>query len=225
MNIGALNFSVKHVETECGAKDLEESYALRYQTYCIEEHFIAKKNDTILEYDKYDDFSEHIVVIGGESNRVIATGRLVRYSEMLRFPTGDFFPELYESLPHHPYAEISEISRLCISKEFRRRQSDGLYGIDGYIGKTDDRRKYPIILLLIFKGLYNVSKRSGIKYWLATMEDSLFRVLSKYSVHFRQLKDEYIDYYGKVKPYFAEISELEEIMKLENAELLNYFDS
>lgn len=220
----------KHIESEGDLNELEESYRLRYKIYCEEAQFLNKSNyPSGMETDGYDKNSEHIVAVhseGTSKGAIVGTIRLVNYTETLGFPTGVHYPELYELIRLIDYHKISEISRLCITQEFRRRlaDKDGLYGIESYLAEQqDERRKYPVILLHLFKKMYMVTKKKGIRYWLASMEDSLFKVLSKYGVRFQALGENYIEYYGRVRPYIAEISQIQEMMSERRPDLWPFF--
>jgi len=220
----------KHIEAEGALKELEESYRLRYKIYCQEAQFLNKSDyPSGMEVDEYDVNSEHIVAQNIEDTNksvIVGTIRLVNFTDTLGFPTGKHYPQLYELIPSMDYHEISEISRLCIAPEFRRRlaDKDGLFGIESYLAEQqDERRKYPVILLHLFKKMYIVSKQKGIRYWLASMEDSLFKVLSKYGVRFQAIGLNYIEYYGRVRPYIAEMAQLEEMMLAKRPDLYPFF--
>ena len=226
----SFTIGTKHIESEGDLKELEESYRLRYKIYCQEAQFLNKEDyPEGKEFDEYDLHSEHIVaqhVDDANKGAIVGTIRLVNFTDQLGFPTGKHYPELYELIPSIDYHEISEISRLCIAQEFRRRlaDKDGLYGIESYLAEQqDERRKYPVILLHLFKKMYIVSKQKGIRYWLASMEDSLFKVLSKYGVRFQIIGENYIEYYGRVRPYIAEMAQLEEMMSVHRPDLWPFF--
>lgn len=220
----------KHIESEGDLNELEESYRLRYKIYCQEAQFLSKEDyPSGTEVDEYDMHSEHIVAQHMEDTNkgvIVGTIRLVNFTDKLGFPTGKYYPQLYELIPPMDYHAISEISRLCIAQEFRKRlaDKDGLYGIESYLTeKQGERRKYPVILLHLFKKMYIVSKQRGIRYWLATMEDSLFKVLSRYAIRFQAIGVNYIEYHGRVRPYIAEMAQLEAMMSEHRPDLYPFF--
>lgn len=208
-----------------------EALKLRYHVYCEEKNFIdshATGTDQQIEVDEYDeDRSWHFLVlntsVSGEEH-AIGTVRLVRYSDDKGFPTGKFYPPLYEKITNHgiPVNEMAEISRLCINPCFRRRRDDGLYGIGSY-STNDVRRKYPIVLLSLLREMYQFSKKIGIHFWLSSMEDSLYRYLKCISLEFEPLDEDYIDYYGKVKSFVLGIEQAEEQMEQKQKDLFLYF--
>jgi hypothetical protein len=54
--------------------------------------------------------------------------------------------------------------------------------------------------------MYHASRYAlGITHWIATFEDSLFRLLKQYGIEFKLLIPDEIDYYGKVRLYGCSI--------------------
>lgn len=208
--------------------DYQSLYALRYQVYCHEAHFLDPENYSDgLEYDEFDTVSEHFLSRNPDSNDdAVGTVRLVRWSRQLAFPTIMHFDSLLEQLKRKgfPLDSTAEISRLCITKQYRRRKTDGLLGAGSYTDKSDIRRKFPDVILELFKNMYLASKYSlGITHWIATFEESLYRLLKRYGVHFNVLIPDEIDYYGKVRIYGASLQHLEEQMKMRKPELYALF--
>jgi N-acyl amino acid synthase of PEP-CTERM/exosortase system len=208
--------------------DYESLHALRYQVYCHEANFLDPEDyPDDLEYDEFDTVSEHFLSKTTNSNNdAVGTVRLVRWSQQLAFPTAMHFDSLLEQLKRQgfPVDSTAEISRLCITKQYRRRKMDGLLGMGSYTDNRDNRRKYPVILLELFKSMYLASKNTlGITHWIATFENSLYRLLKRYGVHFNLLIPDEIDYYGKVRIYGASLQQLEEEMKMRRPELYAFF--
>jgi N-acyl amino acid synthase of PEP-CTERM/exosortase system len=225
---GSLSLRARRLDKEKDSLDYEALYRLRYQVYCHEAKFLKPEDYSDgLETDIYDETSEHFLATGGfRDDEVLGTVRLVRWSERLSFPTASFFASLIPELQcrNFPIDSTAEISRLCISKQFRKRALDGLYGTDGYLeNRRDQRRKYPAIILELFKTMYLGSMELGITHWIATFEDCLHRLLSRYGVQMELLFPEEIEYYGKVRIYGASVSELEESIRERRPELYDYF--
>lgn len=214
---------------------LQDSYALRYEVYCQERHFLAPENyPQKLESDSYDSRAIHVGVI----NKAGALAGSVR----LVLPSAQGFPLLkhcklfreyqYLSDPDK-WAELSlaEISRLAVSKNYRRRKNDGFYDLaskeDNSVPvKAEDeamhRRHKPEIIFGLYKVLYQASKRQGITHWFAAMEKPLLRLLHRYNFDFKPIGPE-LDYYGPVAPYFAEIAEMEKNVHRRHPEILADF--
>lgn len=202
-------------------------HSLRYQVYCHETHFLnPDQYPEGLEDDAFDTFSEHFLTANAINDEIIGTVRLVRWSEQLSFPTAAFFGPLLDQLEEQnfPIHSTAEISRLCISKQYRRRALDGLLGVESNNVSSDQRRRYPEVILELFKIMYLASKYDlGITHWIATFENSLSRLLERYGVHFELLAPDEIDYYGKVRIYGASIQQVEEALKLRRPELFDFF--
>jgi N-acyl amino acid synthase of PEP-CTERM/exosortase system len=221
------NIVAKFIEPE--DRESFEAYRLRYTVYCEEKHFIDEQripNAQHIETDEYDEnLSWHFVVMNtlesGEEH-VIGTVRLVKYSEEKGFPTGKHQPSLYSKLGQHNKNEIAEISRLCINPCFRKRRDDDLYGVATY-NSSEQRRKYPIVLLSLLREMYWFSKKVGIKFWLTSMEDSLYRYLKGISLEFQPLDENYIEYYGKVKSFLMGIEDAEKRLEEKRDDLYVYF--
>ena len=206
----------------------ESLYSLRYQVYCHEAHILNPCDyPDGLETDEFDPVSEHFISTNAtNSNNIVGAIRLVRWTDALSFPTAEHFPSLLEKLEcmKYPIDSTAEISRLCISKQFRRRAMDKLLGVESFSDGTDKRRKFPMIILELFKSIYLASKYElGITHWIATFEDCLYRLLTRYGVFFELLIPEEIDYFGKVKIYGASIAHIEEEMKNLRPELFGFF--
>lgn len=198
---------------------LEDSYALRYQVYCLEKGFLPEEDyPSGLEFDEFDDNSLHFGAFNLQGD-IVGTVRLVMSSSM-GFPLVDHCQIDEDELPCtlnnssviNESAHIAEVSRLAVSKLYRRRSGDGLYCLTGvedeFIDNGVSRRRRPEIVLGLYKILYQESKRQGIKSWFAAMEQSLSRLLGHFSFNFIQIGPK-VDYYGPVSPFFVEINDIE----------------
>lgn len=219
--IGKTEFMFSMVE----ASDLlNEIFRLRFQVYCKECSFLkAEDYPDGIEKDKFDPHSLHFVA--QDELGAIGTARLV-----LDSPYG--LP-----LEHHysnyvcldktcvPRKQIAEISRLVISKEYRRRRGDGLY----YNPEYEDRasrehslHRMKCMALGMYREMYQESKRRGITHWYALMEKSLWLLLRLHNFNFQPIGEE-IDVYGPVKPYLGDIKKMEKEVFEKSPELFKYF--
>lgn len=218
-----------------GTRYLQDSYALRYEVYCNEQHFLAPEGyPSRLEIDSYDEHAIHVGAINREGV-LVGTLRLV-------LPSAQGFP-LFEhcslfgefnyltDLSNPAPLSAVEISRLAVSRSYRRRANDGLYGIaeadDNMTlqqrnGEAPRRRSRPELVLGLYRTMYQYSKRQGITHWLAAMEKTLLRLLHRYQFGFKPIGPE-VDYYGPVTPYLAEIAEMEEGVQQRHSELFEEF--
>ena len=197
---------------------LLDSYALRYDVYCNERHFLTPEgHPSKLEIDAFDDHAIHVGAINLEGV-LVGTLRLV-------LPSARGFPlfehcelfNTYTDFANSPPPSSAEISRLAVSKSYRRRANDGLYDLasqEDAVPSTDNedepmhRRHRPEIILGLYKAMYQVSKRRGITHWFAAMEKTLLRLLYRYRFAFNRIGPP-VDYYGPVTPYLAEIAHIE----------------
>lgn len=205
-----------HFEQVDGTPRLADSFALRFQVYCNECDFLPASNyPDGREQDEFDAHSSHF--IGVHVNGELAgTARLVR-SPLDRLPLSTKCRVDSELLPAGLSPDnAGEISRLAVSKNFRRRASDGRLpdtkrdtaATDQAPAKAKRRRACPELVLGLYKVLYQHSKRTGIEYWFAAMESSLARLLNWFHFEFRPVGPE-VDYYGPVRPYVASLADLE----------------
>ncbi len=211
-----------------GRELLVESFSLRYQVYCCERNFLPKDDfPSGQEEDRYDASSLHFAAFS-MSDEMVGTVRLVRPGDM-DLPLFSFC-NLFDGVLPLDFTDdnVAEISRLAVSKSYRRRVEDGLYGLanaeDPKPKKIDARlrRSRPEIVLGLYKAMYQESKRQGIKYWLAAMEDSLETLLSRFCFEFQPAGPE-VDYYGSVTPFFADISKIEKAVYQLRPELFREF--
>jgi N-acyl-L-homoserine lactone synthetase len=136
-----MSFIVNIISDE---KELKEIYKLRYKIYCEEWGYEKPENHPDrMETDIYDKNALHLAV-KDERQKLVGTLRLI-----LNSPEG--FPlEKYCSLNINkdeiPREGIAEISRLAISKEYRKRSEDKfIYGPDEErrsIGSFDFQNNY-----------------------------------------------------------------------------------
>lgn len=205
---------------------LEEVYKLRYLTYVKECHFLKDKEcPEEKESDEFDPYSIHFVAID-DSNTPIGTVRLVVNSP-LGFPLEAHCEEssLFINRDEIPRDKTAEISRLIISKKYRKRKDDGLYYGLSYEDKISPqssfRRLQPMVFGL-YKLIYQESKKRGITHWYAAMEDALFILLKSHGFTFR-LIGRPIEYYGIVKPYLGIVEEIEKNVQEKRPDYYRYF--
>lgn len=191
---------------------VKESYELRYQVYCEEVGFLPRSDyPEAFEQDHYDDTSVHLGCYFHyeDSKKMAGTVRLV-HPENGKMPLLEHC-EIYANFEHlfSHRRDVAEISRLCIDANFRRRKEDGLYATDVSASTEYKRRCHkPAFLLSLFKGIYQVSKLNGIKYWVIAVEPVLYNMLLKNHMPFTPIGPE-VDYYGLVQPYVASVDSIE----------------
>lgn len=211
------------------------TYRLRYRVY-VEECGFERPEDHPdgLETDAYEAHAIHLAALD-DADAVIGTVRLILHSPQ-GFPIEHAVPNLRfigaRPAPQH----LAEISRLAISPTYRRRIEDGLYGVESYLRQSeggvlpdvgpprpqDERRKRPVIVLGLYRLLYQVSKRLGITHWYMVTEKKLWYILNKYHFLFHQI-GEPVDYHGVRIPYLGCIADMETHMQQTHPEFLQSF--
>lgn len=208
---------------------LQQSYALRYQVYCLERAFLHAENyPDHLEVDAFDSQSLHVGTMNLQGH-LVGTARLVR-AGAAGFPLFHYcmiFPD--ETELYRPGITVVEVSRLSVGRNYRRRQDDGPYGAQGAAPfnmaterREGDTRLGGELVVSLYKALYQMSKRRGITHWLAAIEKSLYRLLTKYAFPLRLIGPE-IDYFGPVAPYLMNLSEFDHVILSHRKPLLDDF--
>lgn len=195
----------------------QEVYRLRYQVYCIETGFEDPARHPLqLEYDEFDDDSIHYLIRHKRSNTYAATTRLILPNA--ENPLQAFPIELHSQIDNQaalenvPRLKLGEVSRFCVSKEFKRRKKE-IGTLAGISADTEDhftedeRRSFPHITLALIACLVKISAKHDIEYWYAVMEPALLRFLSALGIHFTQIGP-LTDYHGKRQPGIIRVGDL-----------------
>ena len=181
-----------------------------------------------MEYDDYDAHSVHFYARCKSENKVIGTVRTILNSD-LGFPIERHF-ELTEKLEDVDKGSIGEISRLAVSKEYRRRAIDNALFESGpfvpntlprYMDDGRDIRRHCEHELVrgLYLLLYRDSKQRGLTHWYAVMAKGLFVILKRWGIPFVQVGPAK-DYHGFRAPYLVGIDSVEQELKKTNPELL-----
>lgn len=210
--IGKTEFTFRIAET---AKLLDEVLRLRYQVYCEEckfikeEHLVDNK-----EQDKYDEFAVHF--LAQDKYGIIGAVRLI-FDSPAGFPVEEHYKEeLSFNKDSISRSKIAEISRLVITKDYRRRRDDGLYYTPELNEKTENDmaspnnpfRRIRTMTFGLYREVYQESKRRGLTHWLAIMAKPLWVLLSTNGFTFEPIGKEF-EYFGMVKPYLGTIEAME----------------
>jgi N-acyl amino acid synthase of PEP-CTERM/exosortase system len=188
------------VSLDADTPDLQKkSFRLRYQVYCLEKGYENPLNcPDELEFDSFDSHSMHTLLEDWPSGRGVGTARLVlpiaerpEWSFPLQFVCAQ---NQISASKWFPVQETAEISRFCISKQFRKEQSKtGESNASGAGGSALD------MTIGLIEGLVRRSAAAGITHWCAAMEPSLLRLLSRLSIYFRPFGP-LLDFHGKRQP-------------------------
>jgi N-acyl amino acid synthase of PEP-CTERM/exosortase system len=205
-------------------EQLREVFRLRYQVYCIENQFLdPADNPGELETDGYDAHSLHALLLHKPTGLPAGTVRLV-------LPNAG---NALGSLPIHavcsdsrladaaflPADRTAEFSRFAISKHFRRRAGDDLYGAIGPIGAIPDaRRIIPHLTLGLMAMALRMIQGTNIDHVCAVMEPSLLRLLARLGIHFAAIGP-MVDYHGLRQPCGVRVDELFAVMQRERPDV------
>lgn len=215
--------------------EMRENFKIRYQVYCLERGFLDPKYyPEGQESDPYDAHALHVLA-SHRTGHGAGTARLVLHSSLglplahhcQLDPPFRFLTDLSDARTRR-YAEIS---RLAVSREFRRREGDTVYGglprqdrahpNSGDVIAFYSPNDIPEIVSGIYRLLYQESKRRGITHWVVAMERSLNVMLKRMGFVFSPIGPE-VDYYGPVRPYMAEIAAIERHTYLKRPQTLRY---
>jgi N-acyl amino acid synthase of PEP-CTERM/exosortase system len=179
-------------------------YRLRYQVYCLERHFLPAANfPQGLEMDDFDRHAVHVGAMDGWET-LAGTARVVKVTAagpgLPLFQHCRIFADETELLD--PDNTVVEISRLSMSRAYRRRQRNGLPE------RGDVRRE---VFLALLKAIYQATKRLGATHWVAATETSLQRLVAQYGFPFRAIGPE-CDYGGPVSPYLMNLAEFDQVI-------------
>ncbi|RQW85132.1 MAG: PEP-CTERM/exosortase system-associated acyltransferase [Geobacter sp.] len=204
---------------------ISEVYRLRYKVYC-EEWGFEKPEDHPggLETDEYDPHSLHFGAFSQESGNLIGTIRLILNSE-LGFPIENHCSFSTE-LSWLNKDNVAEISRLAVSKEYRKRAVDSLIYNDGEI-RTDqkeaakeilEKRKQEFFIIMgLYTCMYMESARLGLTHWYAVMAKGLRILLRRMSIQLLPIGPE-VEYHGLRVPYLGTIADILKNVSAEKAE-------
>ncbi len=208
----------------------QEVYKLRYQVYCIETGFKNPEEfPEGIEFDEYDPHSSHYLIRHRRLGIYIATTRLIlpnaNNPEKL-FPIEKHSRiddvALLNTMPRH---NLAELSRFCVSKEFRRRKNEQqlLTNNDAdskILFAHEEKRSSSHLTLALFACSIKMSHENNIYFWYAIMEPALMRVFSALGIHFIGIGP-LVDYYGLRQPCVIKVDDLLDSVAKKN---LNYWN-
>lgn len=183
----------------------EEVFRLRYQVYCVENPFEdPAAHPDGLEHDAYDQRAAHCLLLHKRTQSWAGSARLIlpnpeepdhsfALQEVCRDP-------MIVDPQRFPVLQMGEVSRVCISKDFRRRQGDGLYPQSNEPeDSSDERRVIPNMIIGLLEGLIRMSLEHGLLYLCAVMERPLLRLLERLGIHMANIGP-LVEYHGRRQP-------------------------
>jgi N-acyl amino acid synthase of PEP-CTERM/exosortase system len=109
-------------------------------------------------------------------------------------------------------SNLAELSRFCVSKEFRQRENEQsliiAYDSDSKTASMQkDKRSSSHLTLALFACAIKMSSENNIQYWYALMEPALKRLVSKLGIHFVEIGP-LVDFYGTRQPCMIKVNDL-----------------
>ena len=189
----------------------EVAFRLRYQVYCVENAFEDPSHfPDRMEYDAYDRRAVHALLVHRPTGNVAGTVRLILPDGGR--PTDLPFHSVCRNRAPFPPGSTAEISRFAISKDFRRRQSDGLYPDEHSVARDDtsgptDQRLIPTMAIGLMREIARMSTEKGVTHWCAVMMPALLRLLGRLGIHFHPAGPP-VQYHGRRQPCYRDGVEL-----------------
>ena len=183
----------------------EAAYRLRYQVYCLERGY--EPGQGVLETDRFDARSGHVILTQRSTGRVVGTVRVVAPS--LLGPDADLPMQRLcppGALCALPRAGTGEISRFAISKDLRDAGS----------------ASNALLRLGLMQGIVRLSGRMELTHWCAVMEPTLLRLLRVSAIHFQSLGPA-VEHHGLRQPSCGRIGTVLARIKRERPAAWDYF--
>lgn len=211
---------------------LHECFYLRYNVYCLENPF-EPPNDKEVETDAYDDQATHFLLRHKKSGIFVGTARVIKKKPDHR---GEFLPPVFRLCKEHDIhlppdytpENCLEISRLAISKTFRRRISDtqypDVYGADELNRdiEKDRARIIPCMTLGLIGAVYRYALTEKVPNCCVVMAATLARLLGKLGIVFDPA-GEPIEYHGRRQIFTITVPHFIESVSKLRPEILDIF--
>lgn len=206
----------------------EKVFRLRHDVYCMENHFIRKpSSDSGMELDSYDLRSVHYLLMHRASGEAVGTVRVTPPNSDR--PLASF--ELQQTCDH-PLLQIDkkisamcEISRFCMTGNFRRRPMDGKL-LPAYCEQETDesgvlssllRRSIPYAPLGLMMAAFEAAMDQGVTDCIMAVEPDQMAVFKRLGLTCRVLGPR-IDMHGVSQPLILNILAVLDGMKTANPE-------
>lgn len=220
-DVSAIFNSVFNVELAMSQETLNEVFEIRYQVYCIDRPFEDPNNfANKREQDAYDPRSAHALIRHRMTGDSAAAVRLVMAGDdpqRCDFPMEAPCLPLMDQRAQEAFArarrdQVAEISRMAVSRAFRRRlnEDESAAGVSDFASDSDaadGKRAMPYISLGLFAGILQMSVRHRVTHWMAVMEPAQLRLLKRFGVEFDHVGP-VMEYHGRRRPAFTEAASL-----------------
>ncbi|MGZ9108962.1 MAG: PEP-CTERM/exosortase system-associated acyltransferase [Micavibrio sp.] len=204
-------------------------FRLRYEIYCLENHMDCNDSAsaTALEKDAYDDHALHYLLYHKPTDEAVGTVRIVLPREdkpLHSFPL--------QFICDHPLlhmedkvSQFCEISRLCMTKDFRKRPGDGAV-LPSYFDQDQSmhldpgttvsfRRVIPFAPLGLLRAAFEGALEHGLTDCVCILDPEQLYALQRIGLSYRVLGPR-LDLMGPQQPVIFNIKHALDNMILQN---------
>jgi N-acyl amino acid synthase of PEP-CTERM/exosortase system len=175
-------------EVRPGTADFDDYQEARYDVFCeelgrVEPTKQFNRRGHAIETDRFDEYSRHFIGRHKVSGVVAGFMRVIMPN-----PMGLNVSDRYVIDQPLPYdvdmAQVGEISRLAVTPNFRRRQSDEGKSVQGdpeteMSGRAEGMRQHqPELVLGLYREVYHLCQSEGVDYCVAAMDRRFSRLLN-----------------------------------------------
>jgi N-acyl amino acid synthase of PEP-CTERM/exosortase system len=118
---------------------------------------------------------------------------------------------IFRDAKRFPVHSMGEVSRFSISKQFRRRANDTLYGQTEEAPPPPDhpsrRSNAPLTRLGLIQALIRLTAANRVTHWCAMMEPRLLRMLATTSIFFEPI-GELVEFHGLRQPCYCDVVDM-----------------
>ncbi|MEF3194133.1 MAG: GNAT family N-acetyltransferase, partial [Halothiobacillaceae bacterium] len=113
------------VQLAAHADDIQRSQRLRHQVF-VEEMGCKAQVENGLEFDRYDPFCHHLLVIDQSTDEVVASTRILTDTQAQA--AGGYYSanEFDMDMIHHLPGRVMEIGRTCVHPDYRNGATIGM---------------------------------------------------------------------------------------------------
>lgn len=210
---------------------INDVYGLRYKVYCDEWGFENPEDHPCgVEIDEFDEHSAHFAVIREDNKEMIGTTRIIFCSDK-GFPLEGHAELDQGALDGIDRYLVGEVSRLAVSKDYRRRYVDKVmfefkeYNEAYERQTTADRRKVDQeIVLNLYSCIYKECVERKMTHLIAVMADGLYLLLKRLGITFTKIGPS-VDYHGPRTPYICCIDTTMKNLQRKHPEIYKRFIS
>ena len=206
---------------------METAYRLRYQVYCQENSYEDPTSfPRQMEFDEYDQHSPQSMVRCRMTGLHMGTVRLVLADPAdadRHFPVEKYcnlnLSDPANGLSDIPRDSLAEVSRFSISKTMKSKCLDRSFmrvvsgsdikyaGVSSYQNQTVTQKMLPLMTIGLFAGIVRMSAQHNVTHWLAVMEPTFLRFLSRFGIYLQPVGP-LVNYHGKRQPAIGVIDEV-----------------